>query len=81
VTARKTIGAHEKTCFRNPARRACLTCKHEEPGYVDEPDYTTGYHYEEPRSCRAGDDVLPERDDGKDPIRWDCPKWEPKEQP
>jgi len=25
---KKAIEAHEKTCLRNPARRACVTCQH-----------------------------------------------------
>lgn len=29
TTKKKTIEIHEKTCFHNPARRACITCKHQ----------------------------------------------------
>ena len=29
-TKRPKIEKHEKTCFHNPARRACKTCKHDE---------------------------------------------------
>jgi hypothetical protein len=83
---RKTVDRHEKTCFWNPARRACVTCDHEIPGYVDEPDYTTGYHYEQDRECKTtglDEEALTQTTDKSDPkkgstIRWNCPLWTAK---
>jgi len=79
-TDRKAVERHERTCFFNPARRSCRTCRHEIPGFVDDVDPVTGYHYEQAREC--GVDALPEptgdSKDPRDPIRWDCPQWERK---
>ncbi len=38
----KAITAHERTCWRNPQRRACLTCEHYcivECGHPDRPEW------------------------------------------
>jgi len=44
---RKTIENHEKTCFSNPERRACRTCKNwVRTRHQDEDDYCTKYEDE-----------------------------------
>lgn len=61
--------AHEKTCFMNPFRRACKTCRFEAI-YLD---------WERPgpqdfRFCAHEN----ENELGEHNIKWDCPDWLPK---
>ena len=75
TTKRKLIEKHEETCFANPARRACKTCKHDIKG-------------SEPR-CALDEDVI-EQDQLHRPESncysetpnitcvCDCPAWEAK---
>jgi hypothetical protein len=61
---RKRIEKHEQTCFSNPARRACKTCKHDcFTKYVDPSEWD---HY-----C-----AIDARPGDKNAIS-DCPVWEP----
>lgn len=61
---RKSMEAHEGRCFRNPARRACQTCLHDE---APETEYR---RTDEPQDiCCETDDVMP---------AFDCPKWRAK---
>jgi hypothetical protein len=68
----KLIEAHERTCFANPERRACRTCKHDHKGrdlddcYCDHPD---------------GEELRPNDSGDRLSCRADCPAWEPKEKP
>jgi len=68
-TKRPKIEKHEKTCFANPARRACKTCKHDlksrdaEDCFCDHPD---------------GEDLRPNDSGDRLSCRADCPAWEPK---
>ena len=66
-TSRKRMEFHEARCFRNPARRACQTCKH----LVRDGSYEDGFYWQ----CGA-DDVIDLQDSG---MRCDCPKWMPAE--
>ena len=63
---KKWIEKHEQTCFKNPARRACKTCKHDikEKG--------------EGGNCYCAVDADRPYADGKITCRCDCPEWEPK---
>lgn len=63
ITSRKAMLEHEQTCWRNPARRACMTCYHEEPPYSGGNSTTIpGYPYAddppEVRGCNHEDDYL-----------------------
>lgn len=74
VLKRKTIEKHERTCFSNPARRACKTCKHDHKGVIDEED----------NDCYCELDFgKPEGESLRDygsgttiTCRADCPAWE-----
>ena len=66
---RKLIEGHEETCFANPARRACKTCKHD---YKDRHDSEGCYCDHE-----DGEDLRPYAN-GAITCRADCPGWEPK---
>ena len=80
ITSRQRTENHEKICFYNPARQACVTCKHLAT------DYNTVYNphhngnpgstdYEETiRYCEANEKInLSER------LRADCLLWTGKE--
>jgi len=67
TTKRELIEKHEQTCFANPARRACKTCKHDHKS----PDPEDCY-------CAIGDGELREIDGATLTCRADCPGWEPK---
>ena len=61
---------HEAICFKNPVRRACQTCKHNEwtdhyigSGAIDDPNEYNGY------SCNLG------LTEDNQPVS-DCEKWE-----
>ena len=72
---KKLIEKHEETCFANPERRACKTCKHDRKS----PD---------PEDCYCALDVdqneadcLRAFGDGKTiTCRSNCPGWELKDQ-
>ena len=66
LTDRHAMERHEKTCKKNPARRTCATCKHEEW----DPD---GYYVE----CHKG---LLEKEKEGPQMRFDCPGWELREE-
>ncbi|MFA6509975.1 MAG: hypothetical protein WCV62_05920 [Candidatus Peribacteraceae bacterium] len=51
------VAKHEPTCFLNPARRACKTCKHEQ-------------FFDDGRNCAAGVD-LGEKDIRFDCEKWE----------
>lgn len=68
-TKRAKIEKHEKTCFCNPGRRACKTCKHD---YKD-PHDSEGCYCDHP----DGDDLRPYAN-GLITCRYDCPGWAPK---
>ncbi len=68
----ESLTKHEKTCFLNPARRACVTCKHE--GH----DFAEGHKSRECSASGELPDKLEERFDKYD-IVWDCPLWESEE--
>ena len=63
----KTMAKHEQTCFANPARRACKTCRHD----YKRPDPEDCY-------CALGDGELREVDGATITCRADCPGWEQK---
>lgn len=67
ASRKKSTEKHEATCFANPARRACKTCKHDHK----EPD---------PDGCWCEKDARAYA--GIEPTtltcRCDCPEWEPK---
>ena len=79
LTDRKAMERHEATCWMNPARRTCKTCRHEEfyPGCG--PDYYTGHGGDEAeRECALGIEIeCPPGTRGL-PIATDCERWEPK---
>ncbi len=73
-TKEANIYRHEATCWLNPERRACKTCKHNNVVY---PWYGDGEHDIRVRHCDIGKFDVP--DDGKDrhgDVRWNCPFWE-----
>ncbi len=66
-----SIASHEATCLKNPARRACRTCKHDHK----EPDGDDCF-------CEIDSVHRPAYFDpdgpGKITCAIDCPDWEPK---
>jgi hypothetical protein len=62
-SSKASIARHERTCFANPERRACRTCRHDhfEPADVDAPAE---------KWCE-----VEARPEGKEAIS-DCEKWE-----
>ena len=65
----KLIEAHEKTCFANPERRACKTCKFDHKGSDVEDCYC---------SHPTMDDLRDYGNDERITCRDNCPGWEPK---
>jgi hypothetical protein len=63
-TKKDSIEKHEPTCFLNPARRACKTCRHEK--FFDADGMKSQRH------CMADADL------GVKGIQWDCGLWEAK---
>lgn len=73
---KKWIEKHEQTCFKNPARRACKTCKHDVKGRIDEEsnDCYCALDFGKPE-----DETLRRYDSNSITCRVDCPAWEPKD--
>ena len=71
ASRKKSIERHEATCFTNPAKRACKTCKHDHK----EPDGDSCY-------CEIDSEQRPWafNPDGPTQITCcsNCPDWEPK---
>ena len=65
ILDRRAMERHERTCFCNPARRACKTCRYESKPVGER------------RDCDHPDGAM-ELDETLD-IRWDCPHWAAKE--
>lgn len=61
LTNRKRMDKHEKTCFRNPETRACMTCKHFSPSKGRDDDFEYAW-------CEMEFDL-------KDKLRNNCDKW------
>lgn len=72
TTKRASVAKHEPTCFGNPARRACKTCRFES---VDWTESEFGGTMCIGRECQRDDDLYQELVD-EPKIRWDCPGWE-----
>ena len=72
LTSRKRMEAHEARCWRNPARRACVACKHfnqyDDDNGMDGTPYLQTWHV---RECLANDGI-----DISEKLRHDCPLWE-----
>jgi len=66
ASRKKSIERHEATCFANPAKRACKTCKH---------DYKT---LEECYCAHPDKEDLRSYGHGLITCRDNCPGWEPK---
>ena len=76
TTSRKaSTKRHEETCFSNPARRACKTCKHDFKGVIDDESNDC---YCELDFGKPEDECLREYNSAKLTCRADCPAWEPK---
>ena len=74
LVSRKRMEAHEAKCWRNPARRACASCKH-----LNEYDDDNGADWREletwhVRECRADDSI-----DLSEKLRHDCLLWAHKQ--
>jgi len=72
LTSRKRMETHEARCWRNPARRACASCKHlleydDSNGMEHEPQYLQTWHV---RECKADDGI-----DLSEKLRHDCTLW------
>jgi len=68
------IVKHERTCFENPERRACRTCKHDIKGVHPDDCYCA-------IDFNREDDDAPLRPSGEGErvtCRADCPSWEAK---
>jgi hypothetical protein len=68
----KPIQGHERTCWWNPARRACKTCAH----YEREEDWIPGRYgdvHEISEWCAAFEQNV-DRDHGWGIVH-DCPRW------
>ena len=72
TTKRKAMEKHEQTCFSNPERRACRTCKHDHKG-PDPDDCYCLLDIDAP----AGEE-LRAWSEGKITCRSGCPGWELK---
>ena len=74
ATSKKRVEEHEKHCFYNPVRRACVTCGNfiksvREHGGGDEEGH--GYFpYYEPQCCAVREDVELDKK-----LQHDCPSW------
>ena len=70
-TVRKRMEKHESRCWRNPARRACVTCKHfsqyDDDNGMEGTGYLQTWHV---RECLADDGI-----DLSEKLRHDCPLW------
>ena len=69
ATKAQSLFEHEKLCFRNPDRRACRTCKHNQRELYERDTGAGGFFY-----CAI--DKLPE---GKKTM-FNCNHWERKQQ-
>lgn len=70
------VAIHELTCFKNPARRACKTCKHEQ---IERDEVYTGHAWGEPTYSQGAPYRVCDKDAlGELTIRSDCPTWEAK---
>ena len=67
ASRKKSTERHEETCFANPAKRACKTCKHDHK----EPDPDDCYCEKDARDCAGFEST-------KLICRANCPDWEPK---
>ena len=74
---RKLIEKHEETCFANPERRACKTCKHDHKGRIDEEDNDC---YCELDFGKPEGESLREYESTKMTCRANCPAWEAKKE-
>ena len=76
LTSKQAMEKHEKKCFYNTYRKACVTCNHfesyiESNGMEHEPQYLHEFII---RICHADEDInLDEK------LRFDCPLWELKQ--
>jgi len=73
TTKKATVEAHEKTCFRNPDRKACSTCAWHERDTCEDlenPGFFKNYSI-----CHKPDFTPPEMYK-KHGVAWDCPGWE-----
>jgi hypothetical protein len=91
TTDRADVLKHEQTCFRNPARRACKTCRFEERedgdwyctakgGPGDDGGWLDDPAWLEARRPDQTDAfiALPSEKSAWPPrVRWGCPGWEP----
>jgi hypothetical protein len=75
--SRESIEKHEPTCFLNPARRSCKTCKHEQFD-VYEAIPEEGFPGRDVRVCYRDVPKEQETQFEKHDICWECPSWEPK---
>ena len=66
---KKLIEKHEETCFANPERRACKTCKHDHKASDPEDCYCDHEDGENLRTI-ASNTIT---------CRSNCPGWEPKQ--
>jgi len=84
TTKRKGVEDHERTCFMNPARRSCKTCKHEgfDSDYFPYEDWIPASAQGVERRWREcghdDEELLPEKPENGMAIRFDCPGWEVK---
>lgn len=60
LTDKRKIEKHERLCFRNPARRACITCEH----FSSEDD-----EFYSSRDCEWLYELVEEK------LQHDCPLW------
>lgn len=94
LTSRQKMADHERTCFSNPERRACRTCRHEDRNDHGDPecwdpngpgeengwiDDPAWLSARDPNQVDFHGSTPKERGCRWPPrIRWSCPGWEPK---
>lgn len=71
-TSKKGVELHEKTCFNNPIRRACITCANFESyqdsnGMEHEPQNLDTWRH---TACLASDNI-----DISEKLNHDCKEW------
>lgn len=72
LTSKQAMERHDKNCFHNPDRKACITCEHfcsyhDSNGMESEPQYLHKFIV---RECLASDGF-----DLNEKLRADCPSW------
>lgn len=69
ASRKKSIERHEATCFANPGRRACKTCKFDHKGGDVGDCYCSHPTMDDLRDYGDGERIT---------CRDNCPGWEPK---